>query len=92
MPSRKFKKYLRIRPAFTQTRLNEVETFKNGTTIETLADSSRGITLGTTDEGLWGKTFKIRIVSRKTGRKIDLNVTFNQEQKQFQTSIENKLC
>tara|TARA_Y100001938_G_scaffold150825_1_gene243653 strand:- start:2084 stop:4579 length:2496 start_codon:yes stop_codon:yes gene_type:complete len=96
--SRKLKKYLRIRPAFSQTRLNLEKSQlldANGNLLSALDKAQQDtnwIRLGTDDETLWGKTFKIRIVSRKTGRELDLNVTFELEQKIIQKSIDNKLC
>jgi hypothetical protein len=96
--SRKFKKYLRIRPAFSQTRLNLEKSQlidENGNLISATTRASQGgnwIRLGTDDETLWGKTFKIRVVSRKTGRELDLNITFDLEQKVIEKSIDNKLC
>jgi hypothetical protein len=31
------------------------------------------------EDPIWGKTFKIRLTSKKTGKKIDLNITYNLE-------------
>lgn len=36
--------------------------------------------VGTADDKIWGKTFKVRLTSNKTGKKIDLNITFNKMQ------------
>ena len=35
------------------------------------------VDIGTAEETIWGKTFKIRLTSKKTGKKIDLNITYN---------------
>jgi len=35
------------------------------------------LTIGNASDSIWGKTFKIRLTSKKTGKKIDLNVTYN---------------
>ena len=35
--------------------------------------------IGLEAEGLWGKKFKIRLVSKKTGKKMDINVNFKTE-------------
>ena len=35
------------------------------------------VTFGNAEESIWDKQFKIRLTSKKTGRKIDLNITYN---------------
>ena len=35
--------------------------------------------LGLEEETLWGKKFKIRLISKKTGKKMDLNINFKTE-------------
>ena len=51
------------------------------------------IHLGAEDETLWGKKFKIRIVSQKTGRKIDLNINFKQKHQNLDKNANtNILC
>ena len=34
------------------------------------------VQIGSADDLIWDKTFKIRLTSKKTGRKIDLNITY----------------
>jgi hypothetical protein len=44
---------------------------------ESLRGNLNKILVGLKDERLWGKTFKIRVASTSSGKKIDLNLTFN---------------
>jgi hypothetical protein len=85
--TKKLKKYLRIRPNYQQTLLNEKATGiidSDGKFVDswfpTLANQvqnpNKEIKLGDEESSLWGKTFKIRVTSRKSGKKIDLNVKF----------------
>jgi hypothetical protein len=85
--TKKLKKYLRIRPNYQQTLLNEKATGIidsdgkfDDSWFPTLAGDAQNpgqeIILGDEESSLWGKTFKIRITSRKSGKKIDLNVKF----------------
>jgi hypothetical protein len=35
------------------------------------------LVVGAAEDLIWGKTFKVRLTSNKTGKKIDLNITYN---------------
>ena len=77
--SKPMKKLMQIVPRITQAVVNEE---KSGLEIDTgpSAKKAKGhIFLGVEREGIWGKTFKIRLTSKKTCKKIDLNVTFGTE-------------
>ena len=52
---------------FSKSAFEEVGNFKLGTAEEPLFSS----------DAVKGKTFKLRLTSKKTGKKIDLNITFN---------------
>ena len=34
------------------------------------------VAVGTAEDLIWDKTFKLRLTSKKTGKKIDLNITY----------------
>jgi hypothetical protein len=85
--TKKARKYIRIRPNYDQTLLNERATGiinADGTfdenwfpTLEADPQNPNNkIILGREQNSLWGNTFKIRITSKKSGKKIDLNVKF----------------
>ena len=44
---------------------------------ETAQSQLRKVFAGSADDLIWGKTFKVRLTSKKTGKKIDLNITYN---------------
>ena len=70
------KNLLRITPRITQALVNEQASGLVDENGNVQAPSLNDIVLGLEDEVLFGKKFKIRITSKKTGKKMDLNVTF----------------
>ena len=77
---RSFKKYLLIEPSLKQSFLDFKESkFDQEGGITTALDvgkASHPLKLGNAEEQLFGKRFKIRITSKQTGRKLDINVHF----------------
>ena len=74
--AKSFRNLLRITPKIAQSAVNEVQSGlinEDGTLGNAIAQN---ITLGLKDESLFGKKFKIRLTSKKTGKKIDLNIDF----------------
>jgi len=71
-----FRNLLRITPKIAQSAVNEVQSgliSEDGTLGNAIAQN---ITLGLESEPLFGKRFKVRLTSKKTGKKIDLNIDF----------------
>ena len=74
--TKSFRNLLRITPKISQSAVNELQSgliSEDGTLGNAIAQN---ITLGLEDEPLFGKKFKIRLTSKKTGKKIDLNIDF----------------
>lgn len=73
--SKSGKRYLQLKVSNLQGLINENSgQFQDAVTAEEITN----VSLGPTDleDKVWGKTFKIRLTSEKTGKKIDFNVSF----------------
>ena len=73
-PTRSFKKLFQIRPNLQQVDFNDEDVDYSNRAIEEIANLGVGADV---EETIWGERFKIRLTSKKTSKKIDLNVTFN---------------
>jgi len=72
-PNTQFKKLLMMRPAIPQIDFNSEQLDYSEDSI----DQFDGAKLATElSDNLWNKKYKIRLTSRKTGKKIDLNVNY----------------
>jgi hypothetical protein len=74
--SKSFKRFLKIKPATSQLFFND-ELLEG---LESAKDASN-VKLGVADESVWGKKFKLRLTSKQTGRKIDINFEFGHNHK-----------
>lgn len=68
-PTKSFKRFLKIKPSTANLFFNDEEL--NG--LERAPDL---VSLGLNEEKAWDKDFKIRITSKQTGKKIDINFKF----------------
>jgi hypothetical protein len=79
--SKDMKKLIQVYPVLDRVTPNVDQNFSdsNGNTYSDPNDVPE-IQLGVQGtEPVWGKTFKIRLTSKKTGKKIDMNLTFNKK-------------
>tara|TARA_Y100001938_G_C8092624_1_gene436010 strand:+ start:1346 stop:3913 length:2568 start_codon:yes stop_codon:yes gene_type:complete len=87
MKSKKFKKFLQLIPSYSQIALDYNGSnliSSEGIVVNSALGKENNITLGLTSPKLFGNSsngqiFKIRLISKNTGKKIDLNVTFKVE-------------
>jgi hypothetical protein len=78
------KKFIEIIPSLSQVTAD----VPANTTVSDPSDLV-SVELGDIDEAenrIWDKTFKIRLTSKKTGKKLDFNVTFQKEDKRNKTT------
>ena len=52
---------------------------EDGTPIDSALNASQSIQLGFQESPIWGKKFKVRLTSKQTGKKLDLNIRFDQK-------------
>ena len=86
-PTKSARKIIQILPRMSQVFLNEEASGlieDNGALAN--AAGHTPMVLGLEDESLIGKAFKIRLISKSTGKKLDINVDF--KQKRIRSSIE----
>ena len=72
-PFTQFKKLLMIRPAIPQIDMNSANIDYNDIALNQFENVKIASTLS---DSLWEKTYKVRLTSKKTGKKIDLNVSY----------------
>ena len=73
-PAKTGKKLISIEPILSQTLINfRKSQIGDGST----ANNVNSVFLGQESEPVFGERFKIRLISKQTGRKIDLNVNYN---------------
>ena len=72
-PSSPFKKLIEFLPTTAQVTMDDTEVDYDNNAYEEYDK----FTVGQSDDSIFGKKFKFRLTSRKTGEKIDINVVYN---------------
>jgi|7_EtaG_2_1085326.scaffolds.fasta_scaffold00059_8 hypothetical protein len=73
-PSKSFKKLFMIKPNINQTIIDDTDADISNESHEEM----QNVTIGADnlEETIWGNTFKLRLTSKKTGKKMDINITY----------------
>ena len=71
--SRTFRRYLKVNPNLIQSLINYDKSIPDGSTAS--AYDASNVSLGLADESVWDKRFKMRITSKHSGKKFDINFT-----------------
>lgn len=67
-----FKKIFHVRPRFEHIAMDTSEVDFS----QTAESQKSNLKIGPSGDSIWDKTFKIRLTSKKTGKKADLNITY----------------
>ena len=86
MVSKPMKRLLYLVPNIAQSVINEEKSKLQE--LNSAKDLRNIISLGEAEESIWDKKFKMRLVSNKTGRKIDINLNFRVEH--IRSAVENE--
>jgi hypothetical protein len=78
-PVKTAKKLIQIIPRITQAFLNESASGLVDEAGVLQSAHGRSLVLGVEDEPLFGKRFKVRLTSKTTGKKLDINIDFNKK-------------
>jgi len=70
--TQKFKKLIQLQPNLSQLEFNT----DNLDYTQDAASQIDNLIIGASEDSIWDKTFKVRLTSKKTSRKIDLNITY----------------
>ena len=68
---------MQIYPNPLQTNVNEE--ILNSQNETSAYNYNQPIELGTLNKSLWGRKFKIRVTSKHTGKKTDINIVFKKK-------------
>ena len=70
-----FSSLFQIDPVFEQTLFNNAQDSLFNASSAT--NKLNNIKLGMSNDSIWGKTFKIRVTSKSTGKIMDFNINFD---------------
>jgi len=74
VPSKPFKKLLQLKLQSSHLILDDEGVDYEGNASDSIKYNK--FIVGNADDPIWDKTFKIRMTSKKTGKKLDINVTY----------------
>jgi len=77
------RRYLKINPSFIQSLYNYDQSIVNETEVPQSAFNVGQAVLGRSEKPVWDKKFKIRVTSKQTGRKFDINLQCTVDYKQL---------